>query len=60
MSDILQRILARKREEIDDRRARVSERDLQRRLADAPSVRGFGAALRAKVAAGSQSAWRSR
>jgi len=53
MSDILQRILARKREEIDDRRARVSERDLQRRLADAPPVRGFGAALRAKVAAGS-------
>jgi len=52
MSDILQRILARKREEIDERRAHVSERELVARLAGASRVRGFVAALRAKIAAG--------
>jgi indole-3-glycerol phosphate synthase len=53
MSDILQRILARKREEIEQRRARTSEPELQQRLANAPPVRGFVAALRSKIAAGS-------
>jgi indole-3-glycerol phosphate synthase len=52
VTDILQRILARKRVEIDERRARVSDADLARQLAGASRVRGFGDALRAKVAAG--------
>ncbi|HEY2395818.1 MAG TPA: indole-3-glycerol phosphate synthase TrpC [Rudaea sp.] len=52
MTDILQRILARKRVEIDERRARVSDADLARRLAGASRVRGFGDVLRAKIAAG--------
>ena len=52
MSDILERILARKREEIDERRARVAERELVARLDGAPRVRGFVDALRAKIARG--------
>jgi len=52
MSDILQRILARKREEIDARRARVSEKALIARLHGAPRLRGFVDALRRRVDAG--------
>ena len=52
MSDILQRILARKREEIDARRARVSENALIARLHGAPRLRGFVDALRRRVDAG--------
>jgi len=52
MSDILQRILARKREEIDARRSRVSENELIARLRGAARLRGFVAALRTKIAAG--------
>ena len=52
MSDILQRILARKREEIDARRARVSENELVARLRGAPRLRGFADALRTKIASG--------
>lgn len=51
-SDILGRILARKREEVAERSARVSRADIFPRLADAPSPRGFAAALEAKIAAG--------
>jgi indole-3-glycerol phosphate synthase len=52
MSDILQRILARKRDEIEERRLRVSPADLRARALEASPVRGFVAALRAKLAAG--------
>ncbi|HZP67606.1 MAG TPA: indole-3-glycerol phosphate synthase TrpC [Rudaea sp.] len=52
MSDILARILARKREEIAERRVRVPLADLAARARDAAAPRGFAAALRAKIAAG--------
>jgi indole-3-glycerol phosphate synthase len=45
MSDILARIVASKRQEIDRRRAEVSERQLESRLSQAPAVRDFRAAL---------------
>lgn len=51
-ADILQRILDRKAEEIAERAARVPLDALRARLADAPPVRGFAAALAAKRAAG--------
>jgi indole-3-glycerol phosphate synthase len=52
MSDILQRILARKRDEVRERRARVDDAEIARRAAAAPVPRGFVAALRAKIAQG--------
>jgi len=52
MSDILKTILARKAEEIRERSARVSLRELSARVDDAPPVRGFVAAIEAKIAAG--------
>jgi len=52
MSDILQRILARKREEIDERRTRVRQIELLARLNGAPRVRGFADALRSNIAVG--------
>ncbi len=52
MSDILQRILARKVEEVRERRARIGIETLRTQAAAAPAVRGFAAALRARVAAG--------
>lgn len=52
MNDILQTILARKREEIADRKARVSVAELRARNADAPPARGFAAALRKRTEAG--------
>jgi indole-3-glycerol phosphate synthase len=45
MSTILDEIVASKRQEIAERRARVAEADLERRLSEAPPVRGFRAAL---------------
>src|SRR5436189_5249946 len=45
MSDILERIVAAKRREIAVCRAKVGERDLASRLATAPPVRDFRAAL---------------
>lgn len=50
MSDILERILATKREEIRD--AGVALAELKARAADQPPARDFVGALRAKVAAG--------
>jgi indole-3-glycerol phosphate synthase len=47
MSTILDRIVASKRRELDDARTRVPAADLERRLADAPPVRDFRAALEA-------------
>ena len=50
MHDILQRILARKREEVDERRARMPSTELRARIAaDASPARGFADALRARI-----------
>lgn len=45
MSNILERIVAAKRQEIEQCKSRVSAADLEGRLASAPSVRDFRAAL---------------
>jgi hypothetical protein len=50
--DVLHRILARKREEVDGRAARVPLHELQAQAADAPPPRGFAAAVEAAVRAG--------
>ncbi|MFA7444254.1 MAG: indole-3-glycerol phosphate synthase TrpC, partial [Lysobacteraceae bacterium] len=52
MSDILQRILARKREEVAQRAAAQPLSALQATLSTASPPRGFAAALRARIAAG--------
>ena len=52
MNDILKQILARKREEIADRKARVPLAELRARNADAPPTRGFAAALQQRTGAG--------
>jgi indole-3-glycerol phosphate synthase len=52
MSDILQKILARKAGEVAERQARLPLAELRRRAADADPVRGFAAALQAAIAAG--------
>lgn len=52
MSDILQKILARKADEVRERSARVSLAALQHQAAQVPSPRGFAAALRARNDAG--------
>ncbi|MGN7726657.1 indole-3-glycerol phosphate synthase TrpC [Luteimonas sp. 22616] len=50
--DVLQAIVQRKHEEITERVARLPLRELSARAADAPPVRGFAAAIEAKVATG--------
>lgn len=52
MNDILQRILARKAQEIEARSAALPLRELSARCADLPDTRGFAAALEAKIEAG--------
>jgi len=52
MHDVLKRILARKQEEVAERRARVPQRELEARAASASPVRGFADAIAAKLAAG--------
>ncbi len=52
MSDILDRILARKVEEIAERSARVPMAELVARVADLPDTRGFAAAIEAKIEVG--------
>jgi indole-3-glycerol phosphate synthase len=52
MSDVLQRILARKAEEVADRRARVPLDALRVRAAEASAPRGFARALATKATAG--------
>jgi len=52
MSDILQAIRRRKAEEVAERAARVSLRELSARCEGLPAPRGFAAALQAKVDAG--------
>jgi indole-3-glycerol phosphate synthase len=51
MSDILNRILARKVEEIAARSARLPLTELSARVADLPPTRGFAAAIEAKIEA---------
>ena len=52
MSDVLQAILGRKREEVIARSAQAPLAALEEQLAGAPAVRGFEAALRQKIEAG--------
>jgi indole-3-glycerol phosphate synthase len=52
MSDILDRILARKVEEITERIARVPLAELSARIAGLPDTRGFAAAMEAKIETG--------
>ncbi len=52
MTDILQRILARKAEEIRERSARASQQELRARCADLPETRGFADAIEAAIARG--------
>jgi indole-3-glycerol phosphate synthase len=52
MSDILQRILARKAEEVAERAARLPLRELSARCADLPDTRGFADAMERSIAAG--------
>ncbi|HEY8682325.1 MAG TPA: indole-3-glycerol phosphate synthase TrpC, partial [Rhodanobacter sp.] len=52
MTDILNRILARKVEEIAERQARLPLVELTARIAELPDTRGFAAAIEAKIAAG--------
>lgn len=52
MSDILQRILARKAEEVAERSARVTLAELSARIHALPPTRGFADALEAKIDAG--------
>ena len=50
--DVLQRILARKADEVAQRSARLPRIELAARLRDAPPVRGFAAAIESRIAAG--------
>ena len=52
MHDILQRILARKAEEIHERTARRPLAELAARCADLPETRGFAAAIETRIASG--------
>ncbi|HEV2541032.1 MAG TPA: indole-3-glycerol phosphate synthase TrpC [Frateuria sp.] len=52
MTDILQRILERKAEEIAERSAALPLAELSARIGDAPPVRGFAVAIEDKLAAG--------
>ena len=52
MTDILQRILTRKTEEIAERSARVPLAELAARVEGMPPTRGFAAAIEAKIDAG--------
>ena len=52
MSDVLRKILAAKRIEVEDSRARIPQAEIEQRARDASAPRGFERALRAKVAAG--------
>ena len=52
MSDVLQKILARKAEEVAARRAHAPLAEVEARARDAAPLRGFAAALEAKIASG--------
>src|SRR5580704_11398861 len=48
MTDVLREIVDHKRIEVDRAKSAIPARELERRLADAPAVRGFAAALAAR------------
>lgn len=52
MADVLKQILARKAQEVAERSWRVSLAELAARSKDAPPVRGFAAAMQARIACG--------
>jgi indole-3-glycerol phosphate synthase len=52
MTDILQRILARKAEELAERSTKLPLKELSARVKDMPDTRGFAAAIEAKIAEG--------
>ncbi len=52
MSDVMREILAAKRREVDQARAKVGDAEIRKRAAAASAPRGFEAALRARVASG--------
>ena len=52
MPDVLNRILAAKRREVEESKSRIPEVEIRKRARDAAPARGFEAALRAKIAAG--------
>jgi indole-3-glycerol phosphate synthase len=52
MTDVLQRILARKAQEVAERAQQVPLADMRARALDAPAVRPFAAAIQARIAAG--------
>jgi len=52
MSDVMAKILAAKRREVDEARAKVDEAQIKKRAARASPPRGFEAALRRRVASG--------
>jgi indole-3-glycerol phosphate synthase len=52
MTDILERILQRKTEEIAERSAALPLRELSARVADLPDTRGFAGAIEARIDAG--------
>jgi len=52
MTDILNRILARKAEEVAERKAKMPQAELIARIETLPDTRGFAAAIEAKIAQG--------
>ncbi|HUI99389.1 MAG TPA: indole-3-glycerol phosphate synthase TrpC [Usitatibacter sp.] len=52
MSDVMRRILAAKRREVDEARSKLPLADLERRAESADAPRGFEAALRRRIAEG--------
>ena len=52
MTDILEKILVRKRQEVAERRALMTLADIAARAVDGPPVRGFAAAIERRIAAG--------
>src|SRR5580765_7412608 len=52
MSDVLDRILAAKRREVEASKSRIAEAEMRKRARAASAPRGFERALRAKVDAG--------
>ena len=52
MTDILEKILVRKRQEVAERHALMTLADIAARAVDGPPVRGFAAAIERRIAAG--------
>ena len=52
MTDILEKILVRKRQEVAERRALMTLADVAARAAEGPPLRGFAAAIERRIAAG--------